>query len=180
MGEARQERMEQIQEEMKDLIQTGKEEMRAHVDSQVEGIKNHVSGCIQKIEEEIYMKTEEVKSEVQKKMSDPERTLSDFEIRSNNFPTNPEFMYSRLTVKPLTFVGQTSWTVFKTQFDVVSSTQGWIDFVKARQLVASLRGSAAEVHQGIPADKLTDLTTELKTGRQKQGESLQVLATDVE
>ncbi|GBN14407.1 hypothetical protein AVEN_192142-1 [Araneus ventricosus] len=105
-------------------------------------------------------------------------------------------MSSRPTVKPLTFDGQTSWTVFKTQFDVVSSTNGWKDFVKASQLVASLRGSAAEVLQGIPADKLTDLTTiekalesrfgdshltqcyrtELKPRRQKSGESLQELA----
>ncbi|GBL87992.1 hypothetical protein AVEN_133667-1 [Araneus ventricosus] len=109
-------------------------------------------------------------------------------------------MYSRPTVKPLTFNGLTSWTVFKTQFNVVSSTNGWTDFVKASQLVASLRGSAAEVLQGIPADKLTGLTTiekalesrfgdshltqfyrtELKTRRQKPGESLQVLAADVE
>ncbi|GFS92688.1 CCHC-type domain-containing protein [Nephila pilipes] len=74
------------------------------------------------------------------------------------------------------------------------------DFVKASQLVASLRGSAMEILQGIPADKLTDLTTiekalesrftdshltqfyrtELKTRRQKSGESLQVLAIDAE
>ncbi|GBM46444.1 hypothetical protein AVEN_78588-1 [Araneus ventricosus] len=109
-------------------------------------------------------------------------------------------MSSRQTVKPLTFDGQTSWTVFKTQFVVMSFTNGWTDFVKVSQLVASLRGSAVEVLQGIPADKLTDLTTiekalqsrfgdshltqfyrtELKTGRQKRGESLQVLAADVE
>ncbi|GBL95449.1 hypothetical protein AVEN_154837-1 [Araneus ventricosus] len=102
--------------------------------------------------------------------------------------------------RDLTFDGQTSWTVFKTQFDVVSSTNGWTDFVKASQLVASTCGSAAEVLQGIPTDKLTDLTTienalesrfgdshltqfyrtELKTRRQKPGESLQVLAADVE
>ncbi|GBM33258.1 hypothetical protein AVEN_101605-1 [Araneus ventricosus] len=73
-------------------------------------------------------------------------------------------------------------------------------FVKASQLVASFRGSAVGVLQGIPADKLTDLTTiqkalesrfgdsylmqfyrtELKTRRQKPGESLQELAADVE
>ncbi|GBN99166.1 hypothetical protein AVEN_67144-1 [Araneus ventricosus] len=108
-------------------------------------------------------------------------------------------MYSRPTVKSLTFDGQTSCTVFKTQFDVASSTNGWNNRVKASQLVASLRGSAAEVLQGIPSDKLTDLTTiekalearfgdshltqfyrtELKTRRQKPGESLQVLAADV-
>ncbi|GBM08982.1 hypothetical protein AVEN_57506-1 [Araneus ventricosus] len=90
--------------------------------------------------------------------------------------------------------------VFKTQFYVVSSTNGWLDFVKASKLVACLRGSAAEVQQAIPADKLTDLSTieivlesqfgnshlthffgtELKARRQKPGESLQVLAADME
>ncbi|GBM08967.1 Retrovirus-related Pol polyprotein from transposon 297 [Araneus ventricosus] len=212
--EAGQERMEQVQEEMKDLIRAGKEEMRTHVESQVKGIKDHVYGCIGRMEEEVqdvkgkieevqgevHMKIEEVKSEVQEKMSDLEIRLSDLETRPNNVPANPELMYSRPTVKPLTFDGLTSWTVFKTQFNVVSSTNGWTDFVKASQLVASLRGSAAEVLQGIPADKLTDLTTiekalesrfgdshltqfyrtELKTRRQKPEESLQVLAADVE
>ncbi|GBN47255.1 hypothetical protein AVEN_112569-1 [Araneus ventricosus] len=74
-----------------------------------------------------------------------------------------------------------------------------MDFEKASQLVALLRGSAVEVLQGIPADKLIVLTTiekaleskfrdshltqfyriDLKTRRQKPGESLQELATDV-
>ncbi|GBM09386.1 Retrovirus-related Pol polyprotein from transposon 297 [Araneus ventricosus] len=109
-------------------------------------------------------------------------------------------MHPRPTIKALTFDGQTSWTVFKTQFNVVSSTNRWMDFVKASQLVASLRGAAAEVLQGIPADNLTDLTTienalesrfgdshlmqfyrtELKTRRQKPGESLQELVANVE
>ncbi|GBO24268.1 Retrovirus-related Pol polyprotein from transposon 297 [Araneus ventricosus] len=80
-------------------------------------------------------------------------------------------MSSRPTVKPLTFDGQTSWTVFKTRFDVVSSTNGWTDFVKACQLVASFRGSAAEVLQGIPADKLTDLTTIEKALESRFGDS---------
>ncbi|GBL70340.1 hypothetical protein AVEN_118221-1 [Araneus ventricosus] len=133
--------------------------MRTHVESQVEGIKDHVDGCIERMEEElqgvkgkidkvegeVHMKIEEVKCEVQEKMSDLERRLSDLETRPNNFPANPEFMYSRPTVKPLTFDGLTSWTVSKTQFNVVSSTNGWTDFVKASQLVASLRGSEAEV-----------------------------------
>ncbi|GBN20778.1 hypothetical protein AVEN_109185-1 [Araneus ventricosus] len=86
------------------------------------------------------------------------------------------------------------------EFDVLSSANGWNNRVKSSQLVASLRGSEAEVLQGIPSDKLTDLTTientlvyrfgdshltqfyrtELKTRRQKPGESLQVLGDDVE
>ncbi|GBL73481.1 hypothetical protein AVEN_159476-1 [Araneus ventricosus] len=109
-------------------------------------------------------------------------------------------MYATSVIKPLTFDGRTSWTVLKTQFDVVSPTNGRTHLIKASQLVASLRRSAEEVLQGILADKLTDLetienalesrfgdihlthfyTTELKTRRQKQGEGFQVLAADVE
>ncbi|GBN68754.1 hypothetical protein AVEN_221203-1 [Araneus ventricosus] len=49
-------------------------------------------------------------------------------------------MHPRSTIKSLTFEGQTSWAAFKTQFDVVNSTNGWKYFVKASQLVALLRG----------------------------------------
>ncbi|GBM04781.1 hypothetical protein AVEN_20219-1 [Araneus ventricosus] len=180
--EAGQERMEQIHQ---DLIRASKEEMRTLVESQVEGIKDHVDGCLGRMEEqvqgvkgkieevagEVHMKIEEVKREVQEKMGDLERRLSDLETRPNNFPANPEFMYSWPTVKPLTFDGLTSWTVFKTQFDVVSSTNRWVDFVKVGQLVASLQGSAADVLQGIPADKLTDLTTIEKALESRFGDS---------
>ncbi|GBM98625.1 hypothetical protein AVEN_147932-1 [Araneus ventricosus] len=88
---------------------------------------------------------------------------------------------------------------FQTSPELIS-TNGWADLRKASQLVASLRGSAGEDVQGIPPEKLTDLVTiqnalesrfgdshltqfhrtELKTRRQKPGESLQVLAADVE
>ncbi|GBM86595.1 hypothetical protein AVEN_131416-1 [Araneus ventricosus] len=105
-------------------------------------------------------------------------------------------MFSRPTIVPLTFDLITSWTVLQTQFDVVSSTNGWTDFVKASQLVTT----TPRIPQGIAADKLADLITikkavkfrfgniyltqfyrsELKTRRQKSGESLQVLAANVE
>ncbi|GBM76935.1 hypothetical protein AVEN_67783-1 [Araneus ventricosus] len=173
--EAGQERLEQ---EMRSRQEELKSQIQAHTESQVEEMKTHVDGCIGKIEEEVQcvkLKIENVESEVQRKIEESncevQEKISNLERRIN----------------------------FKTQIDVVSSTNGWTDFVKASQLVASLRGSAAEVLQGIPADKLTDLTTvekalesrfgdshltqfyrtELKT-RQKPGESLQELAADAE
>ncbi|GBO07924.1 hypothetical protein AVEN_215828-1 [Araneus ventricosus] len=176
-------KMETGQQRLEQEMRSGQEEIKsqiqAHTESHVEEMKTHVDECIGKIEEEVQcvkLKIEKVKSELVQNSYLPDRQ------------SNP------------TFNGQTSWTVFKTQFDIVSSTNGWTDFVKASQLVASLRGSAAEVLQGIPADKLTDLTTvekalesrfgdshlkqfyrtELKTRRQKPGESLQELAANVE
>ncbi|GFT57902.1 CCHC-type domain-containing protein [Nephila pilipes] len=200
--EAGQEEMRIGQEEMKKGMEKGQDEMRIPVETQVEGIKDHVNTCIGKIEDVQSVKREinEVKSEVQQKISFLEKRLCDLEERPINSLPSSEVIYSRLTVKSLTFDGQTSWSVFKTQFDVVSSSNGWTGRGKASQLVASLRGSAAEVLQGIPAGNLMDLTTieralesrfgdsyltqfyrtELKTRRQKLGESLQVLAADVE
>ncbi|GBN52249.1 hypothetical protein AVEN_86194-1 [Araneus ventricosus] len=138
------------------------------------------------------MKKSMEKGQEEMKFGDLEKRLSGLEDRPINIPANPDLTFSRPTVKSLTFDGQASWTVLKTQFDVVSSANGWNNRVKASQLVASLRGSAAEVLQGIPSDKLTDLVTienalearfgdghlaqfyrtELKTRRQKPGESL--------
>ncbi|GBM54203.1 hypothetical protein AVEN_11268-1 [Araneus ventricosus] len=179
-------KMETGQEEMRSGQEEIKSQIQAHTESQVEKMKIHVDGCIGKTEEEVQcvkLKIEKVESEVQRKIEGSncevqekignlERRISELEERPNYFPASPEFISSRPTT----------------------------DFVKASQLVASLRGSAAEVLQGIPGDKLTDLTTieialesrfgdshltqcyrtELKTRRQKPGESLQELAADVE
>ncbi|GBO06586.1 hypothetical protein AVEN_15622-1 [Araneus ventricosus] len=156
-------KMEAGQEEMRSGKEEIKSQIQAHTENQVEEMKIHVDGCIGKIEEEVQcvkLKIEKVESEVQRKIEESncevqekvgnlERRISELEERPNDFPASPEFTSSRRTVKPLTFDRQTSWTVFKTQFDVVTSTNEWTDFAKPSQLVASLRGSAAEVLQGI-------------------------------
>ncbi|GBN24897.1 hypothetical protein AVEN_140453-1 [Araneus ventricosus] len=161
-----QERMEKGQEEMKGLIDEVKGEVQREIDEveeevqmKIEDVKIEVKGKFEEVEYKVQGKIEEVEHKVQGKIGDIERRLSELEDRPFSFSGSPEFMHSRPTIKSLTFDGQTSWTIFKTQFDVVSSANGWTDFVKASQLVASLRGSAAEVLQGIPADKLINLTT---------------------
>ncbi|GBN79861.1 hypothetical protein AVEN_129136-1 [Araneus ventricosus] len=106
----------------------------------IDEVKNEVQKKIDKVEGKVQMRIQEVESKVQGKIGDNEGRLNELEDRPFSSPENPEFIYSRPTVKPLTFDGLTSWTGFKTQFDVVSSTNGRTDFVKANQLVASLRG----------------------------------------
>ncbi|GBM91843.1 Retrovirus-related Pol polyprotein from transposon 297 [Araneus ventricosus] len=219
-----QEEMKTGQEEMRKGQEKMKNQIQSHIESKVREIKDHVNSCIEKIEDvqiakreigevkdeverkieevedKVQGKIEEVEEKVQVKIGDREKRLSELDDIPVNFPVNPELTYSRPTVKSLTFDGQTSWTVFKTEFGVVSSENGWNNRVKSSQLVASLRGSAAEVLNGIPSDKLTDLWTiekalearfgdnnltqfyrsELKARRQKPGESLQVLTADVE
>ncbi|KAF8785983.1 Retrovirus-related Pol polyprotein like [Argiope bruennichi] len=159
-----------------------KNQIQVHVKSQVKGIKDHVNSCIEKIEEDVQSierEIGEVRSEVrskietvQERIGNLEKRLSELEDRPNNFLPSPEF----------------------------SSPNQGTNVVKASQLVVSLRGSAAEVLQEIPSEKLMDLMTiqnslesrfgdshltqfyrtELKTKQQKSGENLQVLAADVE
>ncbi|GBN44539.1 hypothetical protein AVEN_21823-1 [Araneus ventricosus] len=61
---------------------------------------------------------EEVEQKVQGKIGDIERRLSELEDRPFSFSASPEFMHPRPTIKSLTFDGQTSWTMFKSQFEV--------------------------------------------------------------
>ncbi|GBM79739.1 hypothetical protein AVEN_164482-1 [Araneus ventricosus] len=121
----------------------------------VQGVK----GEIKEVKGDVQKKITEVEDKAQGKISVLEKRISDLRIRPSDFPANPGLLYSRPTVKSLTFDRNTSWTVFKTQYDVVSSVKGLVDRIKASQLVASLRGSPVEILRGIPADKLTDITT---------------------
>ncbi|KAF8787164.1 hypothetical protein HNY73_008788 [Argiope bruennichi] len=127
---AGQDEMWKGQKELKDQIQM-------HVESQVKGIKDHVNSCIEKVEEDVQSVERDIGKvrdkartnieAVQERIGNLEKRLSELEDTPNNFLLSPEFSYTRLTVKPLTFDGQTSGTVFKIQFDVVSSTNGWTD-----------------------------------------------------
>ncbi|GBM24924.1 hypothetical protein AVEN_23456-1 [Araneus ventricosus] len=94
-----------------------------------------------------------------KKCFDIEYDPSEWRLFIDSSKTSLKAVLLVPTVKSLTIEGQTSWTLFKNQFVVVSSTNEWTNPVKASHLLASLRGSAAEALPGIPADKLADLTT---------------------
>ncbi|GBM50746.1 hypothetical protein AVEN_144168-1 [Araneus ventricosus] len=164
------------------------EEVKGEVQRKIDEVEGKVQRKIEEVKSKVQDEIEEKKSEVQRKIAASRRGLVILKLHQ---------IISQS--RALTFDRQTSETVFKTQLDVVSSTNGWTDFVKANQLVATLRGSEAEVLQGIPTDKLTNLTTfekalksgfgdnhlvqlygiELKTRRKKPGESLQVLAANV-
>ncbi|GFW69614.1 uncharacterized protein TNCV_489581 [Trichonephila clavipes] len=52
---------------------------------------------------------------------------------------------SPVSVKLYTYDGKTNWEVYRIQFGIISEANRWTEEVKACQLVASLRGEAAEV-----------------------------------
>ncbi|GBM27128.1 hypothetical protein AVEN_207470-1 [Araneus ventricosus] len=115
---SRQERMEKGQEEMKGLIDEVKDEVQRKIDE----VEEKVQMKVEDMKSEVKGKIEEVEHKLQGKTGEIERRLSELEDRPFSFSASPEFMHIRPNIKSLTFDGQTSWTVFKTQFDVVSST----------------------------------------------------------
>ncbi|KAK9885731.1 hypothetical protein WA026_012500 [Henosepilachna vigintioctopunctata] len=54
---------------------------------------------------------------------------------------------NRTTSKPPTFDGETSWLVFKKEFEAAAQINGWNDKIKAVDLILSLRGKTADVLQ---------------------------------
>ncbi|GBL78374.1 hypothetical protein AVEN_42893-1 [Araneus ventricosus] len=125
------------------------------------------------------------------------KRLGELEDRPNSFPISPIYVFQ---IDSQTLHIRRTNIMNRFQNSVRHYTNGWTYIMKASQLLASLQVSGAEVLHGILADKLmvratiekalesrfgdNHLTqfhrTELKTIRQKQGESLQVLTTDVE
>ncbi|GFS95350.1 retrovirus-related Pol polyprotein from transposon 412 [Nephila pilipes] len=107
---------------------------------------------------------------------------------------------AKLNIKISSYDGKTSWQVYKTLFSIVANGNGWDPLTKARQLAASLRTEAADVLRTVPEEEqlnfealtealelrfgekcLKDFSRlQLKSRQQRQSETLQDLATDVE
>ncbi|GFV74734.1 uncharacterized protein TNCV_1039721 [Trichonephila clavipes] len=66
---------------------------------------------------------------------------------------------SPVSVKLSIYEGKTNWEVYKTQVSIISEAHGWTEGVKACQLVASLRGEAAEILQTLPDTERLNLNS---------------------
>jgi hypothetical protein len=102
-------------------------------------------------------------------------------------------------INPPPYDGQTSWAVYKRQFEAASSVNGWNDEEKTTALLVALRGSALEVIQTLPVTQQHDYEAlvaaldrrysdqhhkelyraQLKTRQQKSGESLQQFEAEI-
>ncbi|UYV81786.1 K02A2.6-like [Cordylochernes scorpioides] len=142
-----------------------------------------------------------VKEEVKEKISALEERLA---VVETDHPSTPVFQQEnynsgRPLVKVPTFDGQSTWTSFKTQFDVVAQANGWNVRDKASFLAAALRGPAVDVLQMRPEQLRLDLNAlidalesrygeehyqqlhvvKFKNRLQEKKESLQDLANDI-
>ena len=175
-------------------------------DAKIEQVQQGVGVKIQEVQEATDAAIVNVREEIKEEMERRFQQIGLEDITKGELPivTIPRqgaaAALPASNIKPSTFDGKTSWGVYKTQFDLIASANGWDDRAKAYHLAASLRGEAADILQAVPENRRADLTSlvsalemrfgehhlkdyckvQLTTRRQKPGESLQELASDVE
>lgn len=128
--------------------------------------------------EDMTKEIKEAKGLMEKKYDEVTRTLENIrlEMEKNKqirVEGKPEVVCSpaKATIKPPTFDGETSWNVYKRQFEAAAQNNAWTMEQKATALILALRGKAAEILQNIPEDAQKNYDTviaalELRYGSQ--------------
>ncbi|KAJ8932554.1 hypothetical protein NQ318_004708 [Aromia moschata] len=103
-------------------------------------------------------------------------------------------------LKPPTYDGQSSWSMYRRQFEAAARANGWTPQEMATSLVISLRGQALEILQSIPEEQQNDYDrivgaleiryghkylrqvyqSQIKSRQQRSNESLQEYEADIE
>ncbi|KAJ8954406.1 hypothetical protein NQ318_011080 [Aromia moschata] len=103
-------------------------------------------------------------------------------------------------LKPPTYDGQSSWSMYRRQFEAAAKANGWTSQEMATSLVISLRGQALEILQSIPEERQNDYDrivgaleiryghkylrqvyqSQIKSRQQRTNESLQEYEADIE
>ncbi|KAJ8954294.1 hypothetical protein NQ318_005877 [Aromia moschata] len=103
-------------------------------------------------------------------------------------------------LKPPTYDGQSSWSMYRRQFEAAAKANGWTPQEMATSLVISLRGQALEILHSIPEEQQNDYDrivgaleiryghkylrqvyqSQIKSRQQRSNESLQEYEADIE
>lgn len=190
-------------------IESVKLEMNSKLAENLESIKelrmdiSTVEGRIIETHKTVNEKVKEVEKALREEIEELNRRLDEVQ---GQFRTSPSPVTSasqpnfQCTVKLSTYDGKTSWEVYKTQLEVVACANCWNDSIKAFQLAAALREEAADILRTLSEDERMNYSAltsalelrfgeqnlkefyrlQLKTRRQKMGESFQELAADIE
>ncbi|KAJ8953363.1 hypothetical protein NQ318_023479 [Aromia moschata] len=171
---------------------------------------------VEENKEEIERKLEDTRRQVQKeileKINGLERQLHRTSIAdSGDYSTSPgiplqnsTLMHAERSVhkilKPPTYDGQSSWSMYRRQFEAAAKANGWTSQEMATSLVISLRGQALEILQSIPEEQQNDYDriigaleiryghkylrqvyqSQIKSRQQRSNESLQEYEADIE
>ncbi|KAJ8943177.1 hypothetical protein NQ318_008041 [Aromia moschata] len=181
------------------------------------GLKfNRIEKEFQENKEEIERKLEDTRRRVQKeileKINGLEHQLHRASIADSGdcltSPATPlqhsSLMHTERSVhkmlKPPTYDGQSSWSMYRRQFEAAAKANGWTPQEMATSLVISLRGQALEILQSIPEEQQNDYNrivgaleiryghkylrqvyqSQIKSRQQRSNESLQEYEADIE
>ncbi|KAJ8956837.1 hypothetical protein NQ318_014251 [Aromia moschata] len=171
---------------------------------------------VEENKEEIERKLEDTRRQVQKeileKINGLEHQLHRTSIAdSGDYSTSPGIPLQNSTLmqaersvhkilKPPTYDGQSSWSMYRRQFEAAAKANGWTSQEMATSLVISLRGQALEILQSIPEEQQNDYDriigaleiryghkylrqvyqSQIKSRQQRSNESLQEYEADIE
>ncbi|KAJ8946359.1 hypothetical protein NQ318_010124 [Aromia moschata] len=194
----------------------GVEQQIDQVGQKVNRIEKEFQENREEIERRLERKLEDTKRQVQKeileKIEGLEHQLHPTSITdSGDCSTSPAtplqnstLMHAERSVhkmlKPPTYDGQSSWSMYRRQFEAAAKANGWTPQEMATSLVISLRGQALEILQSIPEEQQNDYDrivgaleiryghkylrqvyqSQIKSRQQRTNESLQEYEADIE
>ncbi|KAJ8955269.1 hypothetical protein NQ318_000297, partial [Aromia moschata] len=181
------------------------------------GIKvNQIEKVVEENKEEIERKLEDIRRQVQKEIMEKierlghqlhrtsmadskDDSISPGTPLQNSSPMHTERSVHKM-LKPPTYDGQSSWSMYRRQFEAAAKANGWTSQEMATSLVISLRGQALEILQSIPEEQQNDYDrivgaleiryghkylrqvyqSQIKSRQQRSNESLQEYEADIE
>ncbi|KAJ8962301.1 hypothetical protein NQ318_018280 [Aromia moschata] len=181
------------------------------------GIKvNRIEKVVEENKEEIERKLEDTRRQVQKEIMEKieglghqlhrtsiadskDDSISPGTPLQNSSPMHTEMSVHKM-LKPPTYDGQSSWSMYRRQFEAAAKANGWTSQEMATSLVISLRGQALEILQSIPEEQQNDYDrivgaleiryghkylrqvyqSQIKSRQQRSNESLQEYEADIE
>ncbi|KAJ8944636.1 hypothetical protein NQ318_004723 [Aromia moschata] len=185
----------------------------------IDGVEQHISRIekeFQNNKEEIERKLEDTKRQVQQEILEKIEglghqlhrasitDLGDGSISPGTPLQNSSHMHAERSVqkllKPPTYDGQSSWSMYRRQFEAAAKANGWTSQEMATSLVISLRGQTLEILQSIPEEQQNDYgrivgaleiryghkylrqvyQSQIKSRQQRTNESLQEYEADIE
>nr|WP_253308776.1 hypothetical protein [Rickettsia endosymbiont of Ceutorhynchus assimilis] len=124
----------------------------ANLDQKIEQVKDDVQEVkhdVQEVKAEVKTDVQQLRQEVEDQVQALEEKMRRLEIQSINSASVGAF--SSMRIKPPTFDGSTSWTMYIRQFEAAANTNGWNDQEKATALIVALREPALDLLQSIPS-----------------------------
>ncbi|KAJ8933528.1 hypothetical protein NQ318_002543 [Aromia moschata] len=190
------------------------------INTRLNAFSGRIDGVEQQIDQRIKKKSREkledtrrqVQKEILEKINRLEHQLHRTSIAdSGDYSTSPgiplqnsTYMHAERSVhkilKPPTYDGQSSWSMYRRQFEAAAKANGWTSQEMATSLVISLRGQALEILQSIPEEQQNDYDriigalevryghkylrqvyqSQIKSRQQRSNESLQEYEADIE